>query len=198
MKIVFIIGGARSGKSSFAMKEAEKTAGRKAYIATAQAFDNEMKERIKKHKMERGADWDTFEEPEKIVDALLNLAGRYQIILLDCLTLWLSNLLPGTQSTEHRTQTEDKVKNKEQRQELVEGSVQELVDSLKHLQKVCAPGSEFCVLFVVSNEVGMGIVPENELARRFRDLAGMLNQKVAEIADEVYLVTAGIPVKIKG
>ena len=176
MKITFIIGGARSGKSSFALNEASKVSGQKAYIATAEALDEEMKDRIEKHKAERGNDWDTFEEPIRISDVLLSLNNKNSAVLLDCLTIWLSNILlkaeaagPGCESPED--------------------SIHKFIDNLKQ--------SNGLKLFIVSNEVGAGIVPENKLARRFRDLAGTLNQKVAGIADEVYMVTAGIPVKIK-
>ncbi|MBI4684410.1 MAG: bifunctional adenosylcobinamide kinase/adenosylcobinamide-phosphate guanylyltransferase [Nitrospirae bacterium] len=167
-KIVFVTGGARSGKSFFTMSEALKIKGRKAYIATAEALDAEMKERIEKHKKDRGDEWDTYEEPLDISDAINKIKDKYSVILVDCLTLWLSNLLIN-----------DKV---------VEKEISRFLDSLS---------STSCTLYIVSNEVGMGIVPENELARRFRDLAGMLNQKAAEIADDVYMVVAGIPLKIK-
>ena len=176
MNITFIIGGARSGKSSFALNEASKIEGQKIYIATAEALDEEMKERIEKHRKERGNDWDTCEEPVNISDLLLTMNNKGNAVLLDCLTIWLSNILL-------------RAENAEQGHESPEESIRKFIDSLKKLN-----GPE---LFIVSNEVGAGIVPENKLARRFRDLAGTLNQQVAEIADEVYLVTAGIPVKIK-
>ena len=183
--ITFIIGGARSGKSSFALNLANNytsakegvrggdeisPAPKKAYIATAQALDDEMKERIEKHKKERPSDWITFEEPVNIAALIKDIQGKYDIILLDCLTLWFSNLMINNFDI-----------NKE---------IENLINALR-----LTPNASR--LFIVSNEVGMGIVPENELSRRFRDLAGYLNQKVAEIADEVYLVTAGIPIKIK-
>lgn len=172
-RTVFVIGGARSGKSSFALREAVKIKGLKAYIATAEALDDEMKERIRKHKDERGADWDTFEEPLKVSEIIGEIKDKYSVIVLDCLTLWLSNLICGNMDC-----------NRE---------IDDLIAELEN-SRLKTPSSK---LFVVSNEVGMGIVPENELARRFRDMAGFLNQKVAGIADEVYLVTAGIPIKIK-
>lgn len=172
-KIVFITGGARSGKSSFALNEALKVSGPKAYIATAQALDNEMKERIRKHKDERNADWDTFEEAFKITEIISDADTKYNVVVLDCLTLWLSNLICGNMDC-----------NKE---------IENLIAALKDSRQKTNNSK----LFIVSNEVGMGIVPENELARKFRDMAGFLNQKVAEIADEVFLVTAGIPIKIK-
>jgi adenosylcobinamide kinase/adenosylcobinamide-phosphate guanylyltransferase len=184
MNITFIIGGSRSGKSSFALQEASKLDGQKVYIATAEALDEEMKQRIEKHKAERGSEWDTVEEPVAISSLLLELKNKYSAILLDCLTIWLSNLLIKTQNTELRTQT-------------VEDSIAELIDTLQKQKKEQRAASDERRLVIVSNEVGMGIVPENKLARQFRDLAGTLNQKVAEIANEVYMVTAGIPVKIK-
>ncbi len=186
-KIVFITGGARSGKSSFAMAEASKIDGRKAYIATAEALDEEMKERIEKHKKQRGNKWDTYEEPLNISALVKKIEKDYNVIVIDCLTLWLSNLLIRAQNTEHRTQT-------------IEKEIEKLINTLNLFKKSsgCDLDSGFCTLFIVSNEVGMGIVPGNEMARRFRDWAGMLNQRVAEIADEVYIVVSGIPVKIKG
>lgn len=185
-RIVFIIGGARSGKSYFALSEASKIKGLKAYIATAEALDSEMKERIERHKKSRGNRWDTYEEPLKINTVLTGMKNKYSTVVLDCLTVWISNLFIRYKNTEHRTQ---KIKN----------NIQGFMDSLKQLKNssVCALGSGFCSLFIVSNEVGMGIVPDNKMAREFRDVAGFLNQKVAEIADEVYMVTAGIPIKIK-
>ncbi len=179
MKIIFITGGARSGKSSFALKEASKAAGQKAYIATAEALDGEMKDRIAKHKMERGDEWTTYEEQIKVSDVLVDLKGKYAAVLLDCLTLWLSNVLLSAEMSSQEHQSP-------------EDSINGFIEGLKGLNS-----PDRFNLFIVSNEVGMGIVPENKLARKFRDLAGTLNQKVAEIADEVYLVTAGIPLKIK-
>jgi adenosylcobinamide kinase/adenosylcobinamide-phosphate guanylyltransferase len=177
MKITFVIGGARSGKSSFALNQASKVEGPKVYIATAEALDEEMKARIEKHRVERGSEWDTYEEPIRLPDVLKNLTGRYSVAVLDCLTIWLSNLLVRSQIASPDRQA-------------VNEAVMDLIDVLK--------GDGKLNLFIVSNEVGMGIVPENSLARLFRDLAGDLNQKVASVADEVYLVTAGIPIRIKG
>lgn len=189
-RVIFITGGARSGKSSFALKMATELPGRKVYIATAEPLDDEMRERIKRHKEERGGEWLTIEEPLKISGLLRELKcnistpdfairqGRYDVILLDCLTLWLSNLMLA-----------NKVLSEE---------IDDFITSLKDFIDPSVLGAQSLVLFIVSNEVGMGIVPENEVARRFRDMAGLLNQKVAEIADEVYLVVSGIPLKIKG
>ncbi len=170
-KIVFITGGARSGKSSFALDEASKVKGQKAYIATAEALDDEMKLRIEKHKIDRGDDWDTYEEPLNVSDILSKIDNKYEAVVLDCLTLWLSNVMHKTESPE------------------VE--IKGLADALQS-------SKEASVIYIVTNEIGMGIVPDNELAREFRDLAGFLNQEIAGLADEVYLVTSGIPIKIKG
>jgi adenosylcobinamide kinase/adenosylcobinamide-phosphate guanylyltransferase len=167
-KIIFITGGARSGKSSFAMKEASKILGKKAYIATAEALDKEMEERIEKHKKDRGNNWDTYEEPIKIPGVVNEIKNKYSAVVIDCLTLWLSNLMHSNKN--------------------VRDEIEAFCSSLSTVN---------CSLFTVSNEVGMGIVPDNKMAREFRDWAGFLNQKIAEIADEVYLVTAGIPMRIK-
>lgn len=168
--ITFILGGARSGKSRFALELADnsKDGGRKAYIATAQAMDDEMKARIKKHKEERSGEWVTFEEPLNISTLISNIHKSYNIILLDCLTLWLSNLMLNNKN--------------------IKVEIESFISSLSTIH---------CSLFTVSNEVGLGIVPDNALSRKFRDLSGYLNQKMAALADEVYLVTAGIPLKIK-
>jgi adenosylcobinamide kinase/adenosylcobinamide-phosphate guanylyltransferase len=179
MKLAFVIGGARSGKSAFALKEAARVKDRKVYLATAEAIDEEMKERIRIHKDERGSEWDTYEEPTKVSEVIAGLADRYQVILIDCLTVWLSNVLLRSRVEETERASPEE-------------SIGELIDGLRNLTAIRG-----LHIIIVSNEVGMGIVPDNTLARRFRDLAGMLNQKIAEIADEVFLVTAGIPVKIK-
>ncbi len=170
-KIYFITGGARSGKSAFAEKLAGEIAGSRAYIATAQALDPEMADRIKKHQLRRGVAWDTYEEPLAVAELLRKLSGRYEVVMLDCLTLWLSNIMAHTAG-------DDAVAERSR----------ELVAAISSLGTAC---------IVVSNEVGLGIVPDNPLARKFRDLAGMLNQSMAHEADEVYFTAAGIPVKIK-
>lgn len=170
-KISFITGGARSGKSAFAEKLAGGLAGKRAYLATAQAFDLEMTARIEKHRKDRGNAWDTFEEPLAVAELLRKLSGRYDVLLLDCLTLWLSNVMAHTDGDGAVSSLSD-----------------ELVAAIKDFGGDC---------IVVSNEVGLGIVPDNPLARKFRDFAGMLNQKVAQSADEVYFTASGIPMKIK-
>ncbi len=170
-KLTFITGGARSGKSSFALKEASSQAGKRAFVATLEPRDEELRKRVQRHREERGADWNTIEEPLELADLLRRLNSEYGVVLVDCLTLWLSNVMHSERDL-----------NKE---------VDELITSIVDVKRSVR-------LFVVSNEVGMGIVPENALARTFRDHAGTLNQRVAGAADEVYLMASGIPVKIKG
>lgn len=170
--MIFITGGARSGKSAFALREASSREGSKAYVATAEARDDEMRARIQRHQAERGKDWVTYEEPLQIADTLRALKDRYDTILLDCLTLWLSNTLLEMENPE--------------------AHIHSFLEGLNALS-----GAEGKHLYLVSNETGMGIVPDNALSRRFRDLAGTLNQSVAALAEDVFLVMAGIPVKIK-
>jgi adenosylcobinamide kinase/adenosylcobinamide-phosphate guanylyltransferase len=170
-KLLFITGGARSGKSSFAERLALDSAGKRAYIATAQALDAEMSARIDQHRKKRGNSWDTYEEPLAVAELLRKLANRYQVVLVDCLTLWLSNVMAHSKGDGDVAAHSD-----------------ELVRAAKDFSGLC---------IVVSNEVGLGIVPDNPLARMFRDYAGLLNQKVAQAADEVYFTASGIPVKIK-
>jgi len=170
-KLYFITGGARSGKSAFAEKLAGERAGKRAYLATAQALDAEMVERIEHHRRRRGDAWDTFEEPLAVAELVRKLSGRYQVLLLDCLTLWLSNVMARTGSDRE-----------------IGSQVDDLTAALRGFG-----GS----VLVVSNEVGLGIVPDNALARRFRDLAGFANQKVAQASDDAYFLAAGMPMKIK-
>ncbi len=169
-RIVFVTGGARSGKSRFALSEALKIAGKKAFIATAEAADNEMAERIERHRKDRGDGWRTFEEPVRVGRLVEKIDGEYAVVVIDCLTLWLTNVMMSDLDAEKETRR--------------------MLAALRAVKESS--------VFIVSNEVGMGIVPENELARRFRDLAGRLNQKVAALADEVYVMFSGVPVKIKG
>jgi adenosylcobinamide kinase / adenosylcobinamide-phosphate guanylyltransferase len=171
-KIIFITGGVRSGKSQFALELVRSMPGLKAYLATAQALDSEMAERIQKHRESRPSDWRTVEEPLEIANAIQEHGNRYSAILLDCLTLWLSNtLMAGWQSEKILAETE------------------------RLLQFARASRSS---LIMVSNEVGWGIVPEHPSARLFRDLSGSMHQKIAREADEVYFMICGLPQKIKG
>lgn len=170
-RTIFISGGARSGKSRLAERFGESFGAPLCYIATGEARDGEMAERIASHRQRRGPAWETVEEPLQLVAALRAADGRYRAILVDCITLWLSNLL-------FRHDAVDPV--------LLE--VRTLAELLPALQTP---------LILVSNEVGMGIVPENALARSFRDLAGQANQILAEAAEEAYVTISGIPLKLK-
>jgi adenosylcobinamide kinase/adenosylcobinamide-phosphate guanylyltransferase len=169
--IYFITGGARSGKSAFAERLADGMTGKRAYIATAQGLDAEMAARIQHHRERRGDAWDTYEEPLAIAELLVRLSGCYQLALLDCLTLWLSNVMAHTDGDN-----------------AVRSRSAELVAAIERFEGSC---------IIVSNEVGFGIVPDNPAARKFRDFAGILNQKMAQAADDVYFMAAGIPMKIK-
>jgi len=170
-KIIFITGGARSGKSAFAEGLAAKADGRRAYVATAQALDAEMVARVEQHRKRRGDAWDTYEEPLAVAELLRKLEGRCGLLLLDCLTLWLSNVMA-----------------RQENDETVLSQCDDLVAALRTFPGTC---------IVVSNEVGLGIVPDNPLARRFRDLAGIINQRMAKAADEAYFIAAGMPVRMK-
>ncbi|RZB29583.1 MAG: adenosylcobinamide kinase / adenosylcobinamide-phosphate guanylyltransferase [Desulfobacteraceae bacterium Eth-SRB1] len=169
---VFVIGGCRSGKSSYAVKLAEGFAGdRKIYIATATPGDDEMRQRIKQHQKERSKNWTTIEEPVLLSEAINENSQKAGVILVDCLTLWVSNLF---------LQQNDEVK--------ISGDIKRLTQSIES-----AP----CPLIFVSNEVGSGIVPENRLSRLFRDSIGFANQNVAACCNSVIIMVAGIAVKIK-
>ena len=172
-KAVFIVGGNRSGKSKFAQNYAESISGKKIYLATAIAFDLEMKERIKKHKTDRGNLWDaTIEEPYNIEKVIRELQGKTNVLLIDCITLWLNNLL-----MRHNEEIE---------------KIYNIIDNFVNtVSKVNYN------IFIVSNEVGMGIVPENKLARIFRDLSGYANQQIAKIVDEFYISFCGYTLRIK-
>ncbi|MCF6246296.1 MAG: bifunctional adenosylcobinamide kinase/adenosylcobinamide-phosphate guanylyltransferase [Desulfobacula sp.] len=171
-EVTFVIGGCRSGKSSYALNQADKIAGKNKYfIATSVPTDMEMEERVHTHQKERGEDWNTIEEPVLIQKTISRLSQHADVILVDCLTLWLSNLMLASTSKKD-----------------LEIAVSHLEDALK---------KSVCPIFLVSNEVGFGIVPENKLARKFRDFAGLVNQRVAATADRVVITVAGIDVQIK-
>ncbi|MDO8425881.1 MAG: bifunctional adenosylcobinamide kinase/adenosylcobinamide-phosphate guanylyltransferase [Deltaproteobacteria bacterium] len=169
-KFIFVTGGAKSGKSSFALNLANGLPGPRYYLATAEALDREMEEKIKKHKEERSSRWETIEEPREVAEKLEGLKGS-GVVLIDCLTLWITNLL-----------TDD----------LNNGEILKKGEALASACKK-SPLS----IIAVSNEVGLGIVPLTPVARRFRDLSGVINQRIAGLSDEAYLVTAGMPLKIK-
>ena len=171
-RVIFVTGGARSGKSRLAEELAERFGAPLAYLATGEAGDAEMRERIERHGSRRGPAWLTIEEPYDLAGAIKRNDAFFKVMLVDCITLWLTNLLLKSNNT----------------------------------QKVIDDVTAFSALFpllktpliLVSSEVGMGIVPENSLARAFRDLAGETNQLLAGAADEVYVTFSGLPLKLKG
>ena len=169
-QIILVTGGARSGKSTYAEQRAGELGSRRLYLATAEAKDEEMALRIAEHQKRRGSEWVTIEEPIELADVLLARRNQIDCAVVDCLTLWLSNLLIRS------------AKN------YVEEKVETLINVLPHL--------DFHVV-LVTNEVGWGIVPDNPRARQFRDLAGWVNQRMAAIAIEVILTVAGIPLVAK-
>ncbi|MGD8227713.1 MAG: bifunctional adenosylcobinamide kinase/adenosylcobinamide-phosphate guanylyltransferase [Desulfobacteraceae bacterium] len=171
-QIIFVTGGCRSGKSSFALDYANKHFKSKIFLATAPALDEEMKKRIKAHQEARGPEWAAMEEQTEIAKAVASVETDYEVILLDCMTLWLSNLImAGEQESQIFSRTEA---------------------FIEAIQKI--PQS----VIVVSNEVGYGIVPVNDVARRFRDLMGTVNQRLAACADVVVWTVVGLPQIIKG
>ncbi len=177
-KVVLITGGVRSGKSAWALQRADESSqNQKVFIATAESFDEEMKERIVNHQKERGKKWRTIEEPHDLAGTLDNLKDG-TVAIIDCCTVWLGNIW-------HQFGDSDAVFEKH-----TEMFVQAL-------QLWCDSDREGEVI-IVSNEVGWGIVPLEKSVRRYRDWAGKLNQRIASIADEVYLCVAGIGVRIKG
>lgn len=172
-RLTLILGGARSGKSSFAEALAQKRGGDDVlFVATAEARDEEMRARIAHHRAVRQAGWQTLEAPREIVRVLKSNA-RANVVLLDCATLWVSNVILADETAATETMMRQ-------------------VDEL--LAWYRASASE---MIIVSNEVGMGIVPAYELGRAYRDLLGTVNRKLAEAADEVFLLVAGLPVEIK-
>ncbi len=172
-EIIFVTGGCRSGKSNHALAFAEQVKGKnKFFFATCIPHDDEMKYRVKRHQDERGSEWQTVETPLNLPEAINETNWKADVILVDCLTLWISNLLMENESMEAAL-----------------SHVDQLVRSLEKAS---------CRIILVSNEVGSGIVPENKLARLYRDIVGMANQRVAQCADRVIFTVSGIPVVIKG
>ncbi|PNU18855.1 bifunctional adenosylcobinamide kinase/adenosylcobinamide-phosphate guanylyltransferase [Geothermobacter hydrogeniphilus] len=171
-RLVFITGGARSGKSGYAQRRCEELPGTLLYVATARVEDAEMAERVALHQQQRGERWALLEEPLDLAARLPDVTPGRSAVLLDCLTLWLTNQLfaAGEQPAP------------------VIAAAEQLIETLRRLD---------IPIFVVSNEVGSGIVPDNALARTFRDLAGRVNQLFAASADEAWLLASGLPLRLK-
>ncbi len=172
--LIFVTGGSRSGKSRFAQQLASRKPGAHAYIATAQTLDEEMRQRVETHRRNRPSEWIVIEEPWAVPSALRKAARSAPTVILDCVTLWMTNLLISDEAWDERR---------------AEVAANELVDAARDVPDA--------TVIVVSNEIGSGVVPDNELARRFRDCAGRANEVIAAGADEVYLMVSGIPMRIK-
>jgi adenosylcobinamide kinase/adenosylcobinamide-phosphate guanylyltransferase len=167
---ILVLGGARSGKTTFAERLAMRIGQKPVYLATAEALDREMRERVETHRRARAGRFATIEEPINLTEALIESAKEFDTILVDCLTLWITNLLGHGAN--------------------VANEVDELVAALRQIKTAR--------VIMVSNEVGLGIVPDNALARTFRDLAGAAHQRLGEICTDVYFVAAGLPMTLKG
>lgn len=189
--IHLVLGGARSGKSSFAescvLQHAKNEATKPFYIATAIAFDVEMKKRIAMHQFDRADDWQVTECPYTLSQFLTSLSSQ-QVVLVDCLTLWLNNLIYDKEQQLMQSEVDS-----ENRSELIEQHVKASIEEL--ILSLSKQANQHITL--VSNEVGLGVIPMGESTRIFVDHCGWLNQAIAKIADKVTLVTAGIPMQIK-
>ncbi len=166
--LIFITGGQRSGKSRYAQQMAESLTSQPVYLATARIWDDDFRLRVERHRSDRGQQWQTIEEEKQL--SKLRLEGK--VVLLDCITLWLTNIFHDNQY-------------------LIDISLEEAKQEWQNFTR------QNFTLIVVSNELGMGIHPENEVARKFADLQGWMNQHIAAMANEVYLMVSGIPVRIK-
>ena len=175
-QLIFVLGGARSGKSSFAERLARHKGERVLYAATAEALDADMERRIAAHRQQRPSEWDTLEEPLNLASVLPSALQSYDICLLDCLTLWVSNLLLSKEN------------NPLAQQEIVAAASQ-----LLEVYEQCP-----ATWIVVSNEVGLGVVPPSPLGATYRDALGRVNQAVAARADKVYFMVAGLAMEMKG
>jgi adenosylcobinamide kinase/adenosylcobinamide-phosphate guanylyltransferase len=168
---LLVTGGCRSGKSRYAQRWAEARGVDRLFLATSHAIDNEMAERIRRHRSRRGRGWDTVESPEQVVEILRDRMAKSDVVLVDCITIWVSNLMLAGLTDSAILQRVD-----------------ELVDTLPRLR---------CSVGMVTNEVGWGVVPDHPLGRRFRDLAGTVNQRLAAAVDRVVLLVAGISLTVK-
>lgn len=167
---LLVLGGARSGKTAFAERLAMREGHKPAYLATATALDGEMRERVESHQRGRAGRFETIEEPLALSEAIIKASASHDVILVDCLTLWITNMLMAGEE--------------------VAAAVEQLGATLVQVKRA--------KIVLVSNEVGLGIVPDNAMSRTFRDLAGSAHQRLAELCDDVYFVVAGLPMVLKG
>jgi adenosylcobinamide kinase/adenosylcobinamide-phosphate guanylyltransferase len=176
-RIILVTGGSRSGKSAYAQKQAESLPGSRAFIATCPVIDDEMRERIRKHQeARRGKGWDTIEEPLNVANVICD-AQHYSALVVDCLTLWINNLLYEA--------------------EIAGRNINEAEIALECQRLISACEKHPGTILFVTNEIGMGIVPENPLSRLYRDLVGRCNQIMAEASARVVLLVSGQPLEIK-
>ena len=181
-QIILCSGGARSGKSEFAERLALATTGQKAYVATGQAFDEEMIDRIKKHQERRGEIWNNFEVPLHLAKEWQNISQSADVILIDCLTMFTTNHMMAHGSIQGQQDANQ-----------LEAAVLTELEALLASIKSC----EGKTVIFVTNEIGLGIVPDNKLARYFRDIAGRVNRAVASVADKLYLTISGVTIELK-
>ena len=174
-KCILILGGARSGKSRFAQNLAGKLGEKVLFVATGGAIDEEMRSRIEEHKKARPRTWHTLEAPVKIGERIEGQIGNADVVIIDCITMLISNLLLGEEDDRYK-------------EEQVTTEIDQLIECIDKLE---------ATFILVSNEVGLGLVPESRLGRFYRDLLGRANQLLAQHADEVYVMVAGIPVEVK-
>jgi adenosylcobinamide kinase/adenosylcobinamide-phosphate guanylyltransferase len=185
-RLILVLGGARSGKSTYAQKLAKEITtdpGRVAYVATGIACDDEMRARVEQHQRSRPPGWTTIESPTEVAQVFKGIGEEYAVMILDCLTILITNWLA------ERGQLEESTESLVELEKAILGQVEDLVRVVERVQ---------ATVIVVSNEVGLGVVPVFKVGRVFRDLAGLANQFIAREADEVYMMWAGIPQKIKG
>ena len=182
--IILVTGGARSGKSNFAESLCIKQNNRTAYIATSIPFDDEMKNRVKKHQESRPQEWKTYEIYKDIYSIVEELDNNHDTVIMDCVTLMVNNLM-FTYGIEVDKATSQELNELE---EYIKEQIKKLMEAIKKTN---------LYFVIVSNEVGMGIVPENKLSRIYADFVGRANQLIAKYSDEVYFVVSGIPMKVK-
>lgn len=177
-KIIFVLGGVKSGKTQWVIDRAKKSVGTVTYLATATAGDKEMKEKIKEHQKMRPQNWQTIEEPYDFLKRIKKINST--IFIVDCINFWLANILC---SSSHKVAQGFPDRT---------GSPASYIDSLcKYLK------NKNCLAYIISNEVGMNLIPTNKLGRKFQKLLGIVNQIIAQYADKVYLMVAGIPLRMK-
>jgi len=182
-KITLLLGGARSGKSWYAQELAKQSGKRVLFVATAEAGDEDMRLRIEKHRLGRPAGWRTLEAPARLAARIRQEIKGEQLIIIDCITLLVNNIFCRYGDAEFET-IEDSVLEKE------------VVAEISALQTCLENGEASCI--IVSNEVGLGLVPDNRMGRLYRDILGRANQMLAQSSDEVFLMVAGIPLRVKG